>query len=160
MSAVLITESTFPVSGLTPPPRSLASSNLLLWFLRFWYPMALSGYLCPRGWWVPVVYEQLVSPLALLHLPVGPMEGWKKGTRPRSDRIIRMEQSAVHASSFWTATMIVWEQTMNQTHTNTMPIHQPAAHTQSARKISAHPLLSQDPCSLSPIVTLAHTKLH
>lgn len=107
---------------------------------------------CPlRGERPSLVYGRLVSPRTLtLHLLVAAKGSWGKGTRPRSDRGIRTERSAVYPLS--TVTSIVWRNTHKPAS-----LPSPETHTHT---IAACPLLSQYHCSVSPIVTPPNTGKH
>lgn len=84
----------------------------------------------PRGGWPSPEYGWLVSPPPTLHLLLDAKGSWGKGTRPRSDRGIRMERSAVPPSSLSTVTIIVWKHKHAHAHARThRPIYLAPTHT-------------------------------
>lgn len=79
------------------------------------------------------------------HILPAATESWEKGTRPWSDKGIRMEQKAAPLRSFSIVTILLWWQ--NHTHWK-----QTRTHT-----AASCPLLSQDHSSLSLFVCQPHT---
>lgn len=123
--------------------------------------MALDSGVCtqgrvavPRVWVTGFTLPNSPHPSPTSHPVLGARGSWEKGTRPQSDKGIRMERSAAPSSSSPTVTIMAWWHTYTHAHARLQHVHR-RIHTGCVPTSESGPLLAVTFCLPPP-----HTGKH